>query len=237
MRLLRGASEGLLDLLFPRRCVGCGSPGAWMCASCEHDVHWMAPPFCASCGREAPRTAPPTFRCQDCARELPRIDGIRAAARYEGAIRSAVHRLKYDGRRAMAGQLAAYLVRAAAELPGEAVVPLPLHPNRLRVRGYNQSELLARELASRLGLPLLLAAERVRETEDQIGKNRRQRQQNVKGAFVCADRSLVAGRALLLVDDVCTTGSTLFACAEPLLKAGAASVWGLAVARQDSGRL
>jgi ComF family protein len=197
----------------------------------------MAPPFCAGCGREAPRSAPPSFRCQDCARELPRIDGIRAAARYDGPIRSAVHRLKYDGRRAVAGQLAGYLAEAASDLPADAVVPLPLHPNRLRVRGYNQSELLAHELASRLGLPLLLAAQRVRETEDQIGKNRRQRQENVKGAFACADRDLVAGRHLLLVDDVCTTGSTLFACAAPLLKAGAASVWGLAIARQDSGRL
>jgi len=196
----------------------------------------MQPPFCAGCGREVWRGAPPGFRCQDCARDQPRIDGIRAAARYEGPIRTAVHRLKYDGRRAIAGHLASYLAAAAAALPIDAVVPLPLHPNRQRIRGYNQSELLARELAAQLGLPLVLAAARIRETEDQIGKNRRQRQQNVKGAFACTGPSLVAGRRVLLVDDVCTTGSTLFACAAPLLQAGAASVWGLAVARQDSGR-
>lgn len=196
----------------------------------------MEPPFCAGCGREVWRGAQPGFRCQDCARDRPRIDGVRAAARYDGAIRTAVHRLKYDGRRAIAGQLAAYLAGAAADLPADAVIPLPLHPNRQRVRGYNQSELLARELATKLGLPLVLAAERIRETEDQIGKNRRQRQLNVHGAFACLDPPLVASRRLLLVDDVCTTGSTLFACAEPLLKAGAAAVWGLAVARQDSGR-
>jgi ComF family protein len=193
----------------------------------------MTPPLCASCGREVGAGN----RCQDCAREQPRIDGIRACSRFEGAVRTAVHRLKYNGQRALAEPLAELLERTARELPSaDAIVPLPLHPARERERGYNQSGLLAVALAGRLELPVLPAAVRTRKTNDQVGLTRRERQENVRGAFACPDPALVAGRRLLLVDDVCTTGSTLVACAAPLLRANAASVRGLVVARQDYER-
>jgi ComF family protein len=193
----------------------------------------MTPPLCECCGREVGGSN----RCQDCARSRPRIDGIRAASRFEGVVRTAVHRLKYNGQRALAEPLAELLAKTSHTLPvADGVVPLPLHQARERERGYNQSALLATELGRRLDLPVLLAATRTRKTEDQIGLRRRQRQVNVKGAFACSRPELVAGRNLLLVDDVCTTGSTLLSCAEPLLQAGAAGVWGLVVARQDYER-
>lgn len=193
----------------------------------------MTPPLCECCGREV--GAGP--RCQECARQRPAIDGIRAISRYEGAVRTAVHRLKYNGHRALAEPLATLLAGPARELPpADAIVPLPLHPARERARGYNQASLLAHQLGRELGLPVLAAARRTRDTRDQIGLDRRERQANVHGAFTCSAPQEVAGRRLLLVDDVCTTGSTLLACAAPLLRAKAASVWGLVVARQDYER-
>ncbi len=193
----------------------------------------MTPPLCECCGREVGAGN----RCQDCARARPRIDGIRACSRFEGAVRHAVHRLKYNGQRGLAEPLANFLEKTAHGLPGaDAIVPVPLHPSRQRQRGYNQSALLSRELGRRLGLPVVDAVCRVRQTQDQIGLARRQRQDNVKGAFACPQPELASARNLLLVDDVCTTGSTMVACAEPLLRAGAASVWGLVVARQDYER-
>jgi len=113
---------------------------------------------------------------------------------------------------------------------------VPLHPSRERQRGYNQSALLARALGERLDLPVVETVSRVRKTDTQVGLDRRKRQDNVKGAFACPQPELASARNLLLVDDVCTTGSTMVACAEPLLRAGAASVWGLVVARQDYER-
>ena len=220
-------------MVFPRKCVGCGRHGNWLCADCAAAVHWLTPPLCDCCGREVGAGS----RCQECARDRPKIDGIRACSRFEGAIRQAIHRLKYGGQRALAEPLAELLVQVARQLPpADAVVPVPLHPARERRRGYNQSALLAAELGRRLDLPLELAARRVRETRDQVELDRRARQANVKGAFACADLATIAGRRLLLIDDVCTTGSTLLACAEPLVRAGAASVWGLTIARQDEER-
>lgn len=229
----RAASSTVLDVLFPRRCVHCGRHGAWLCDACSAAVHWMQPPLCECCGREVGGGN----RCQQCARERLHIDGIRACSRFEAGIREAIHGLKYSGRRALAAPLAELLAQTASGLePADAIVSVPLHPKRERERGYNQSALLARELSHRLGAPVLPALKRVRHTSNQVGLNRRERQANVKAAFSCTQPSIVAGKRLLLVDDVCTTGSTLEACAEPLLRARAAAVWGLVVARQDDER-
>jgi ComF family protein len=226
-------SSGILDVVFPRQCVQCGAAGEWVCPACFDAIHLMAEPLCECCGREVGAGN----RCQECARARPRIDGIRAFSRYEGAIRHAIHRLKYGGQRAMAEPLAAYLLPVAGSLPGlQTIVPLPLHPRRERERGYNQSRLLADALGRQLGLPVVTAAQRVRDTKDQIGLDRAARQANVKGAFACHQPDRVQGKTLLLVDDVCTTGSSLLACAAPLFEAGAAAVWGLAIARQDYER-
>jgi ComF family protein len=193
----------------------------------------MDPPLCECCGREVGAGN----RCQDCARDRPRIDGVRACGRFDGAIRQAVHRLKYNGQRALAEPLAELLAKTAHGLPpADAIVPVPLHPTRERQRGYNQSALLGRALGRRLDVPVLEAVSRVRKTDDQVGLDRRRRRENVKAAFACPQPELASGRNLLLLDAVCTTGSTLNACAEPLLRAGAATVWGLVVARQDYER-
>ena len=162
------------------------------------------------------------------------IRGIRAPYLMEGAVREAVHALKYRGVRAVAPALGEHMARWFEQtgVRGDLIVPVPLHKRRLRDRGYNQSSLLARELSKRTGLPVGEdVLERTRDTLPQVSLSSRvERARNVEGSFRCIGE--VAGRKILLVDDVVTTGSTMSACASALSAAGAGSVWGLALARQ-----
>ncbi|MGH2371189.1 MAG: ComF family protein, partial [Chloroflexota bacterium] len=160
-------------------------------------------------------TAGPERYCADCRPAPLPLAGVRSVGLFDGPLRRAVHRLKYRGRRSAARPLADLLVAPARAMDLSAdgatrplVLPVPLHSERERERGYNQASLLARPLADLLGLPYeprLLR--RVRPTASQVGLSRRQRRQNVRGAF--GAEAGVAGRDILLVDDVTTTGSTL----------------------------
>lgn len=152
---------------------------------------------------------------------------------FEGPVRTAVHRLKYRDGHALAGPLGGLLVGWWEEHPlgVDVVVPVPLHPQRLERRGYNQAALLAAVLARGVGLPLLeRALVRVRNTRPQMSLGREARRANVAGAFRAVDGA-VEGQRVLLVDDVCTTGATLEACADALREAGAAEVRALTLAR------
>jgi ComF family protein len=160
----------------------------------------------------------------------------RAAALHTTPLREAIHAFKYEAQPELAPLLARYLIAVYAEPPWStlaravtAIVPVPLHPQRLEERGYNQSELLAISLSGAVGLPLQsMWLERTRETRRQVGLGPSERHANVDGAF-CATEA-VAGESLLLIDDVYTTGSTLRACADAALAAGAAAVYGLTLA-------
>jgi ComF family protein len=163
-----------------------------------------------------------------------RLDGIRAVAEHAGVMRKAVHALKYDGQTSLARPLAE-LMGSVARKHGlhqvDAIVPVPLHPRRLRERGYNQATLIARELARSLGLPILeevLVRSRATKTQTQLSAA--ERRINVVDAFT-AEPALPGGRNLLLVDDVCTTGATLQACADALRRGGAGRVYALTLTR------
>lgn len=159
---------------------------------------------------------------------------MRASCSYTGTAGQAVRRLKYHQERYLAEPLAALLVEVlrARPLAVDALVPVPLDRSRARERGYNQSALLAAPVGLALALPVLSSALlRTRATRSQVGLSARARRANVRGAFACAESEVVAGRRLLLVDDVMTTGATLEACAEALVAAGAVGVYGLVVAR------
>ena len=149
--------------------------------------------------------------------------------------REVVHHLKYKGLKALAvplgGLLADYL--QSYPLPTQVLVPVPLHPRRLRQRGYNQSTLLGRELSKFITLPLMEGCLiRLRNTASQArAADVKERRKNVEGAFECLDERL-RGKQVLLIDDVCTTGATLDACAGALKAGGAISVWGLTLARE-----
>ena len=189
------------------------------------------PPLCPKCGR--PQSS--AMLCPGCLGWQAEIDGIRSPFRFDGAIRQAIHELKYRNLRALAVLLAQLLddYLASSPVPGEVLVPVPLHQKRLRERGYNQSRLLAQELGKLTNLPVV---------DDCLIRQRHappqartptvdERRSNVADAFFCRDRRL-QDKQVLLIDDVSTSGATLDACARVLKEAGATSVWGLVLARE-----
>lgn len=220
-----------LDLLFPRWCVGCGREGDFICSTCSRSLARINPPLCPRCGRPQLNNV----ICPVCVGWQASIDGIRAPFRFDGAIRRAIHELKYRNLRAIAPLLGQWLndYRAANQLPGEVLVPVPLHRKRLRERGYNQSRLLALEMGKLSGLPVIDGClVRERNTAPQARTaNVNQRRENVADAFICRDRRL-EDKAVLLIDDVATSGATLDACARALKTSGAGPVWGLALAKE-----
>ena len=220
-----------LDLLFPRWCVGCGREGSFLCSSCRTSLPHLMPPLCSRCGKPQPSGT----LCSGCTGREAKIDGIRSPFQFDGTMRQAIHQLKYRNLRALAAPLAEliydYLV--TNPMPGKALVPVPLHSKRLRERGYNQSGLLARKLAKLAGLPVIddcLIRKRLAPPQAKT-QNVKERRGNVADAFVCRDHRL-KGSQVLLIDDVTTSGATLDACAAALKDAGAASVWGLVLARE-----
>jgi ComF family protein len=213
--------------------LGCGKEGDYICPACEKTLTRIAPPLCPRCGCPTPAGR----LCPACAREPQalHIDGIRAPFHFEGLVREAVHRFKYQNLRALAEPLSGFLYRFLLEnpVPFDVIVPVPIHPKKLRERGYNQSELLARKLGKLTGAPSVFnSLGRVKLAASQAGSTSvQERWQNVAGAFACRDERL-KDQQVLLIDDVATSGATLTAAAEALKETGAASVWGLVLARE-----
>jgi len=218
-----------LDLLFPQWCISCGKEGDYICSSCRQLLPLITPPVCPMCGRPQPGGT----LCPECTSWTAEIDGIRSPFVFDGVIRQAIHELKYRNLRALAIPLAELLHSYIIEnpVPGEVLVPVPLHHKRWRERGYNQSGLLARELGKLGGLPVVDdCLVRKQHTLPQArSASVGERQKNVAGAFACRDGRL-HGKKVLLIDDVTTSRSTLNACATALKSAGASSVWGLVLA-------
>lgn len=238
MSALADAGAPLLDLLFPPRCVACGTRGAVLCGECRARIQPPAPPRCPRCGAPLPGEG---LRCAVCAagHGPQALDHLIAASVYAGTARKAILALKFEGQRRVArslGELLAAAVREAGERP-DVIVPVPLHHSRLRARGYNQAELLARRCARLLGIPCRTdVLVRTRATPPQVGLSLVDRRRNIAGAFALAGGSRAAaltGQCIALLDDVATTSSTLDAAATALRGAGPAAILGLAVARTE----
>jgi len=239
---MRAWALAALDLVFPALCPVCQATlGARrhdpLCGGCWDAIRRLGPPACERCGLPFLTLRPafaPAGLCGGCAQERPAWDWACAAAEYEGAARDALHAFKFHGKRALARPLAALLLEqwgpalAAAGL--DALVPVPLGRARERERGFNQAALVAERLAGTLGVPLRPRwLVRARATQPQSDLGAAERRANVRGAF--AADTAVAGRHVVIVDDVLTTGATAAECARMLRAAGAARVGVLTVAR------
>ena len=219
----------LLDILLPPRCGACTTIGSWLCNACHDGVRRLEEPLCRRCGAEVESAR----RDCGCRNRLRALSRLRSAAAYEGPLEFAIHRFKYNGWRRLAEPLALLMTeRLVVEgLSARWAVAVPLHRSRQQQRGFNQSELLARELRKRLALvepPGELT--RTRATPPQVGHDRRWRLENVRDAFEWRGPPL-HGRAILLIDDVATTGATLDACAAALRAGGSGPVMGMSLAR------
>ena len=228
--------RGLLNLVYPLTCARCGAtldPSARdpVCPGCWEAIPRIEQPYCPRCGRPVRSGArvPFDMPCGDC-RLTPRRFGIaRSAGRYEGALRDLVHAMKYGGERRIAGALSRLMEECRGRLfddfPYDALVPVPLRRSKMKERGYNQAELIARGLAVATGVPALAGVLARREGgSSQSLLRRAERLVNVKGAFVPRAKADVTGMRLLLVDDVFTTGATADECVRVRLAAGARGV-------------
>jgi ComF family protein len=244
--MLAAAFEGLkrggtaaLDVLLPPQCLKCRAAvdrQGLLCPACWGEASWLAPPLCAACGFPFEYDEGPGALCAACTRASPLFERARAALVYDDASKALILGFKHADRLEGAPAYGRWLARAGAELvqDAELIAPVPLHRWRLLRRRYNQAALLALSLGRAAGKPCvpdLLA--RVKATRSQGGLGRAGRAENVRAAFAVRPRrrDALQGRRVLLVDDVYTTGATATACARALLRAGAAAVDVLTLAR------
>jgi ComF family protein len=247
----RGYAEAFLDLLYTRRCEGCEvflpaqrqAEARWLCDGCLKKVQRIVPPFCEVCGEAYEGAISSTFRCGNCTGLKLHFDFAVAACQAEGVVRELIHGFKYNRRLHLRGVLGSLLgktledARLAQLTPADwTLVPVPLHHARQRERDYNQSMELCRQLSKEAGIPVLDALRRGRSTTAQASLSRNQRIENLRGAFQVRPsltrRNSLKDRAVLLVDDVLTTGSTTSECARVLRReAGCQKVVVITVAR------
>lgn len=228
----------LLDLLFPRKCLGCGRAGSYFCSNCLNFVKFCENDICPMCSRFSTGG----FVHQSCIKPLG-LDGLTSIFRYDGVIKKAIKKLKYRFVTDLADDLVELFLSFCGENKGFvnycrgakiALIPIPLHPSRKRWRGYNQSELLGELITHNLGLefvPNLLV--RIKKTQPQADLDKESRRENIKGAFETNPNSKfrILHSRFLIFDDIWTSGATLREATKVLKRAGAKQVWGLTLAR------
>jgi ComF family protein len=221
----RAILDEAVDLFLPRRCACCGRSGAWLCAACTDGLHFLSGPACALCGCPGPRRQE---ECPECSGRDMRFVAAGAAFVYDDAARRLVTVCKFRALRSVAAEMARRAAPAFASLLGRATGPVlvtcvPGHRDHRLERGFNQAEVLARELAGGAGLPFAQLLLRTRHGRRQSELSRAERLVNVRGAFAAREE---AGRVaqklkrVVIVDDVYTTGETLNQCAGALAQVG-----------------
>jgi len=237
-RLLRK----LLHVIFPTACAGCrkplwDTPVPFFCQQCWDTLKPFRGPFCPRCGRPFASSVAihhsPSHHCGACRKRPLALTQAWSLFPYQTPLKEAITLFKYRGKLSLAKPLARALIETLPALPVlDGIIPVPLHPQRLREREYNQSLLLADRLSHQTGIPLLLACLlRIRPTVPQTSLSKKERLTNLRGAFSVAKSAHIKGKRILLVDDVFTTGTTLHECAKTLRRAGSGQVYGLTLAR------
>jgi len=232
----------VLHVIFPTLCASCQTP-LWddpvpfFCQACWDTLKPIPSPVCPRCGR--PFASPvsldhsPTHECGSCRKRPPAFSQAWSLFPYQSPLKEAIVSFKYRGKRILTTYLIQAMVPALPILPViDVLLPVPLHPQRLQEREYNQSLLLAHGLSQHLQIPLLLSCLlRIRPTVPQTSLSKNKRLTNLRRAFAVEDASRITGKRILLIDDVFTTGTTLHECAQTLRKAGSGPVYGLTLAR------
>jgi len=223
-----------LDLLFPKFCAGCAQEGAFLCRKCGGQIVILNFAVCPACKNKISIGAEGTLKICNRCRQKTKIKFLIAPVLYENsAVRELISVFKYSGVRPVEKIFADWLQATTKNfnLSQFLVVPVPLHKRRLRQRGFNQAEKLAKIAAKQKNLKLTQALKKVKMTKPQVGLKGEERRKNPIGAFVCQNPALVARQKILLVDDVFTTGTTAQECARVLKEAGAREIWALTIAR------
>lgn len=224
--------NALSDVLFPRHvaCPLCNNetPNGEICDKCKDKIPFNNGKKCEACSR--PTVAEERF-CLNCTEYDYKFDKVVSPFCYRDGVVAMIHRFKFDNYKYLGEFFAGHMAKACKDLPPfDVIVPVPMHPKSLRKRGYNQCDILARELSEILDVPLSNALTKIVDTKEQRGQGGEERRKNLHGAFCVEDKSSVKGKAVLIVDDVFTTGSTINECAGLLKLCGAKKVYGVTAA-------
>ena len=231
--------QAIASLFYPPNCGACGaaiSNSEHLCSSCHDKAQRILPPFCAKCSEPFAGAIESEFTCANCAHRKLEFDAAISAYRSRSVVRFVILRFKYGRQLYLRHPIAGWMAEAMvdARLRNRAfdlIVPVPLHPARLRERGFNQAHVLATMLAQKIGVPVCRVLERIRYTTTQTAFDRSDRVENLRNAFRLRKKMAVRELRVLLVDDILTTGSTLSECARVLREAGARSVYAITAAR------
>ena len=239
---LRKLWDGILYVLLPNTCYSCKRDLHWqakepLCPRCAAEVKPIGPLYCLRCGKPLPDGGAHCYQCRGSKAEHFKCKIIRSAIVFGPQTRGIIHAFKYADQPYLSSYLAGWMNKEWDKYPdlkeAQLIIPVPLHKKKQKQRGYNQSELLARELAKLRGVELdTTSLIRSRNTPSQTQFGREGRLQNMSGAFTCVNPAAVKGKNILLIDDVATTGATLEACAEALKAVRAKKVMAYTLARE-----
>lgn len=235
----RAFCRAALDVALPRLCAACREPveGSGLCPACWSKLSFITRPYCERLGIPFQYDPGPGVLSMQAIADPPAYNRARAAVRFDEISRALVHALKYGDRLDLAPMMGRWIGHAGREILAEAdaLVPVPLHWRRQWARRFNQSAMLAASVSAETGVPVVAAGalKRVKATVQQVGLSRTERASNIQGAFKvpASGKAAVAGRRLVLIDDVLTSGATVDGCARALNRAGAANVDVLVFAR------
>lgn len=224
--------DAFLDFFFPGRCLVCGKDvinTQRICESCLLNIKYISSPICLKCGIPFNSGTGRDHLCGTCLTTKIYFTKARAVGFYEGVLQEAIHQFKYNKKTFLAKPLASFMVNCGLDsIDLESynfLVPVPLHPKRLRERGFNQALSLAKYIGKKCRIPIdYLSLKRVRWEEPQINLSKKERERNVRGAFSLYNKDRFKGSNILLIDDVYTSGATVNECAKVLIKARTASV-------------